>query len=274
MRKTILLLTLAACGGSTPAPKAEDPSSAPTPTSAQPRRGNAGGMPSVSQELGSIDEGAVQKTFDRLQTKLEVCHEQGRRKVEFLSGDVKVFLRVGQDGRVRYGYLEGSTIGDRETESCILDVFSRADWPKPQGGEAEVRNGFGWSAGGERQPAAWPAEKALNALGPDDRKAIDECKAGASGTYKVTGYVEPGEVEAPAAEVADPWKKTGGKTAQRPSGKAPPPAPKEPGGKFKAIGIAVPGKDAAAKADCIVDALRNVALPSPGSYAAKVTFTL
>ena len=266
MRKTILLLTLVACGGSTPAPKAEDPSSTPSPTSAQPRRGNAGGMPSVSQELGSIDEGAVQKTFDRLQTKLEVCHEHGRRKVEFLSGDVKVFLRVGQDGRVRYGYLEGSTIGDRETESCILDVFSRADWPKPQGGEAEIRNGFGWSAGSERQPASWPAEKALNALGPDDRKAIDECKAGASGTYKVTGYVEPGEVEAPA--VVEPPKKPGGKKAP------PPPAPKEPGGKFKAIGIAVPGKDAAAKADCIVDALRNVALPSPGSYAAKVTFTL
>jgi hypothetical protein len=38
--------------------------------------------------------------------------------------------------------------------------------------------------------------------------------------------------------------------------------------------MAAPNKDAAEKIDCLVDALKQLPLPSPGSYAAKVSFTL
>ena len=268
MRTFILALVVGsiACGGSTPPPKAPD--EAPPPTAAARPQPTAGG-PSVSQELGSIDERAVQLTFDRLQTKIEVCHKQGRDRIEYLAGDVKVFLRIGADGHARYAYFEDSTVGDRETEKCLLDTFAATSWPKPEGGEAEVRNGFGWSGGGERAPAKWPAEKVTNALGPDGRRAVDQCKEGVAGDFRVTAYVEPGDVEEPAPEpvkTAKPGKP--GKPA------AAPVVAKEPGGRFKAIGVAVPSKEAGPKADCIVDALRGLALPSPGSYAAKVTFTL
>ena len=268
MRSFILALVLGstACGGSTP--PAKTPDEAPQPTAVVSRPPHTAGAPSVSQELGSIDEHAVQQTFDRLQTKLEVCHKQGRDRVEYLAGDVKVFLRVGADGRVKYAYFEDSTVGDRETEKCLLDLFTATDWPKPQGGEAEVRNGFGWSGGSERAPASWPAEKMTNALGPDGRHAIDQCKTGTHGEFRVTAYVEPSDVDEPTPEPAKPAKPGKGKPASKPA------AAKEPGGKLKAIGIAVPNKEAAPKAECILDALRGVALPSPGSYAAKVTFTL
>ena len=260
-------------GGAPPAAKTEE---APEPTRVARPQPTTGG-PSVAQELGSIDERAVQQTFDRLQTKLEVCHKQGRDRVEYLSGDAKVFLRVASDGHVKYSYFEDSTVGDRDTEKCILDLFAATDWPKPQGGEAEVRNGFGWSAGSERAPATWPAEKVTNALGPDGRHAIEQCKSGTHGDFRVTAYVEPGDVEEPAPAIEKPAAKAGkpgkgGKPDKKPA--AAPVVEKEHGGKFKAIGIAVPNKEAAPKADCIVEALRGVSLPSPGSYAAKVTFTL
>jgi hypothetical protein len=264
---------LSACGGDDkPPPKAPE-----APVQEAPKHETSG--PVVEQELGSIDQRAVEKTFNDLQGKLERCHTDGRSRVDYLSGDLKVFLRIGKDGRVKYSYFEESTLGDRETEKCILDVFAATDWPKPIGGEAEVKNGFGWPGGSERAPASWDSEKVTSAIASDKdtTKAIAKCKSGVSGKFLVTGYVEPGEPEEEAVET----KGHGGKDHAKGGGKkkdakkgAHAAKAEEPGGKFKAIGIAAPGKDAAPKADCVLDALRGLRLPSPGSYAAKVTFSL
>jgi hypothetical protein len=45
-------------------------------------------------------------------------------------------------------------------------------------------------------------------------------------------------------------------------------------GRFSAVGVAPPNKEGEAQVDCIVGALRSIKLPSPGSYAAKVSFSL
>jgi hypothetical protein len=231
----------------------------------------------MSQELGSIDQRKVEQTFANLVNgPLENCHKQGRDRVEYLTGDVKVFLRVDGNGRVKYGYFEDSTIGDRETEKCILGIFNGTSWPKPEGGEAEVRSGFGWGPGGEREPTTWSSDKVATALvdAKDVRKEVDKCKAGIKGDFRVTAYVEAGEAEHSelASEPSD---------AKAKPGKPKPPPPKhgkhggaESGGRFKAIGMAAPNKEGAEKIDCLVDALKTLDLPSPGSYAAKVTFSL
>ncbi len=264
---------LAACGGSQPPPKMEE---APKE---EVKRESSGGGPTIEQELGSIDQRAVEKKFVELEGKLETCHKQGRDRVEYLSGDVKVFLRVGKDGRVKYSWFEESTLGDRETEKCILDLFAATDWPKPQGGEAEVRNGFGWPAGSERPPTPWGPEKVIGALEEDKqaKKSVESCKSGVSGDFRVTAYVEPGEPESSHSSGSGKsngkghGKGGGAKNAHKgANGKT----AAEHGGRFKSLGVAAPGKEGAEKLDCIVDALKNLSLPSPGSYAAKVTFAL
>lgn len=270
----VALAALAACGGSKPPPKTED-----TAMDEGPKHEEGSGGASVSQELGSIDERAVEQTFDRLQSKLETCHKQARDRVEYLSGDVKVFLRIGQDGKVRYAFFEESTLGDRETEKCLLDLFAATDWPKPQGGEAEVRNGFGWPAGSERQPTPWGPEKVSTALDGDKetKKAVEKCKAGISGDFRVTAYVEPGEAESLHGSGKGSGKSSGkgaGKGGGKKRGKKVGAKGGEHGGRFKAVGVAPPGKEGAEKVDCIVEAIRGLSLPSPGSYAAKVSFTL
>lgn len=234
----VLLVTASACGGGkeeAKAPVSEGPDTSAMQAKKKP-------LPQVQQELGSIDQKAVERTFAKLQGALDKCHAQGRDRVELLSGDVKVFLRVDQAGKVRWGYFEDSSLGDRETEKCILAVFSGASWPKPEGGEAEIRHGFGWGPGGERAPTAWGPEKASKAVeeSKDAKKDVEKCKAGVSGDFKVTAYVEP-------------------------DGK---------NGKFLGIGVVPPNKEAADKVDCVVEALKAVKLPSPGSYPAKVTFSL
>jgi hypothetical protein len=260
---TLAALLLVSCGEKPP-PKAPDVEQRVEATPAQ--RPTA---PQVSQELGSIDERAVHSTMEGLSGRLEKCHTEGRGRVEYLSGDLKVFLRVDQAGKVRYGYLEESTIGDHETERCVMDVFSSATWPKPQGGEAEVRHAFGWGPGGERAPAPWGPEKVMNAIddSKDVKKEIRKCKAGIKGDFIATAYVEHDDSpeEAPAPKAGKGGKPPAAKKHDKGKTEA---------GKFKALGIVPPGKDGADKVDCLVDALKPLRLPTPGSYAVKVSFPL
>jgi hypothetical protein len=257
------LASLVGCG-SKPPPKVEEP------VKEEPHARPSGPTPQVSQELGSIDPKKVEQTFASLVAgPLEGCHKQGRDRIEFLTGDVKVFLRIDGSGKMKYGFFEDSTLGDRETEKCILGVFANASWPKPEGGEAEVHSGFGWGPGGEREPTSWPSDKVTAALldAKDVRKSVEKCKAGVKADFAVTGYVEMDE--------------GGDADKPKPAGKAPPAKPKhgkkgnkEQGGRFKAIGVSSKSKEGSEKIDCIVDALKPLELPSPGSYAAKVTFSL
>lgn len=262
----VVALVLTACGSSPP-PKVEEPVQESTRT-----QRSGGPAPQVAQELGSIDQKKVEQTFAKLQTgALETCHTQGRDRIEFLTGDVKVFLRIDGNGKMKYGFFEDSTLGDRETEKCILGVFASTSWPKPEGGEAEVRSGFGWGPGSEREPTSWSSDKVSTALveSKDVKRDVDACKKGVKGDFRVTAYVE-------ADEEGEHGGKHGknGKPAAKPKAGASHGKPKEAGGRFKAIGIAPPNKEGAEKIDCLVDALKPLDLPSPGGYAAKVTFSL
>jgi hypothetical protein len=253
-------LAAAACGGEPP-PKAPEPAPEP-PRVERPHKG-----PSMSQELGSIDEAATKKTFLQLQSQLGACHTEGLKRIEYLAGDVKFFLRIGQDGRVRYSYLEESTMGDRDTEKCLLDVLGAAQWPQPEEGEAEVRNGMGFDGPGSRPPADWSSDKIALVLAKQSETAI-RCKEGVKGTFHVTAYVVPGALAPAHAKAAH--GKGGGPHARSAHGGNGGGAE----GHVEAVGVAVPSKDGEAKVDCIVSAVKEWRMPSPGSYAAKVSFNL
>ena len=110
--RAVLLLVAAAtvaCGSKPPPPPVE-------PVAEESRSSSSGPTPQVSQELGSIDQKKVERTFAELvQGPLENCHKQGRDRVEVLTGDVKVFLRVDAAGKMKYGFFEDTTMGDRKS---------------------------------------------------------------------------------------------------------------------------------------------------------------
>lgn len=224
-----LLASLSACGGEAPPPKTAEAATPSTSPLRAPRM-------AVSSELGDIDRAAAEQTFRKLGPKFLECHRAAVRRSEYVAGDASFFLRVGQDGRVRYAYLEASSLGDHELEQCLLGVVTNASWPKPDGGEAEVRKSMSFDAGDVRPPSGWHSDRVAAALGHHDAD-LRRCK-GPSGRFQVTAYVEP--------DGAD--------------------------GKVQAVGVAAPVKDAEEKIACIVRAVRAMRMPSPGSYAAKVTF--
>ena len=228
-----LSLAALACGSSPPPKPVETPAESTSQRSTRPKL-------QMQSELGEIDPAAVEATMQRAQPKLQDCHRSGLRRIEYLAGDVKFFLRIGEDGKIKYGYFEESTLGDHQTEVCIMQILEAQSWPKPQGGEAEVRKSFGFDAPGDvRPPSSWPADKVVTALGKAEDD-VKKCRKGVSGSFKVTAYVEP-------------------------DGKH---------GKVQAVGVTPPSKDALEKVDCLMKAVQGMKLPSPGSYAAKVSFLL
>lgn len=234
----VLACALVACGGSTPEPKAPEPEA---PSSSNASNEDHGPKMQVSGGFGSLDPQAVDKTFNALIPKLRTCFKAGQKRVEYLAGDVKFFLHLGTDGAVKYGYLEDSSLGDRETEKCMVDVMKTASWPKPDGGEGEVHSSTGFDANPDvREPTAWSSDKLAETLGKHDAD-FQKCKEGVQGAFKVTAYVEP-------------------------DGKF---------GKVSAVGVTPPNQEGEGKIECLVDALKDLKkIPSPGSYAAKVSFNL
>jgi hypothetical protein len=221
-------LLVTACGGSEPAPAAPEPAhEAPPPPKPAIR---------TQSELGSVDPGAVKAAFHRLEDRFLACQAKGQERIEVLAGNVKFFLRIGESGAAKWVYLEeGSDIGDRETEQCLLDAVMGARWPKPDGGDAEAHYAMELPAQG-RPATDWSSDRVAGVLGKHG-DAIDRCKAGANG-FHATMYVGPG-------------------------------------GRVLSASVVASRKDGDDRAECLVKVLEKMrGLPTPGSWPAKVTFGL
>ncbi len=224
---------VSACGGEPP-PKEPEPTRLPTP--------NRAVRPDlqVSQELGQLDPKLADQAFERIKPKLMACQAQGVKRLDYLAGDAKFFARLDGAGKVRWVYLEESTLGDRATEQCVLEVLTNAPWPAPVGGEAELQKGFGFELQDARPPTAWGPEKAQAATATLAAEA-KRCRGGKSEpAFHVTVYVEPDGAQ----------------------------------GKVASAGVATTTREAAAQSDCVVSAVKALRFPSPGSYAAKISFSL
>ena len=224
-------LALVSCGGS------ELPPSAPSQGGpAQAESPKKKPQLSVSGQLGSLDRGKVDETFTKLMPKFGNCLSLGSSRVEFIGGHVKFFVRIGLDGSAKWAYLSESTIGDRDTERCMLDVAKSARWPPPVEGEGQAQKAFDFDPSPEvRDAVPWGADRVVKSL-TSARAKLGHCAERAPGRYKATVYVQ-----------------TDGSTL--------------------AAGVAPPderGENAAV--DCIVDVLKTMKFPSPGSWPAKVMF--
>jgi hypothetical protein len=220
-----------ACGGSEPPPKAAEPETAKAAARPRPKQ-----RLSISGQLGSLDEGKVEDTFNRLLPKFGDCLAHGASRVEFIGGHVKFFVRIGTDGSAKWAYLPESTIGDRETERCMLSVAKSVRWPIPVEGEGQAQKAFDFDPSPDvRDAVPWGADRIAKTL-VSARPKLGQCTAGAPGRYHATVYVQ-----------------TNGSALS--AGVAPPDERGEGGA-----------------ADCVVEVIKGMRFPSPGSWPAKVMF--
>jgi len=202
------------------------------PGTMAPKRG--GGGPAIHAEVGALDPEQVKATFTEAMGDLSSCLDEGRAELEWLAGEIRVFLRIANDGSVRYSFPMRSTFGHRATEQCILATLSERSWPQPQGGEeGETTQSFAIDAEGRPAVQLEPSVLGANASKLGDK--LQRCRddAGTAG-LSVTLYINPdGEVIAAGAAVDDDK-----------------------------------GNDAI---PCALDAARSLRFGSPGSWPGKTT---
>lgn len=196
----------------------------------------ASGM-SISSEIGGLNQEAVDRVFAKASNDLRRCLGDGAERVEFLGGDVEFIVKIGSDGRVSHAHLEVSTIGDRATEVCMLDALKRRSWPKPIGGETGIaQKPFSFDMINDvRPPTEWSPDSIEEALGEITPK-LDDCRSG-KGSFTITMYVDTD-------------------------------------GSVMSVGIAHAEDSGESAVDCILGVVKTVSYPSPGSWPAKVTFSL
>jgi hypothetical protein len=229
---SLLAVSLVACGGAkNDAPPPLAPKQAEVPVPEKPR-------PQVMQEFGSLDIDETNRALRGIEPQLMRCHEEGLNRVEYLGGDVKFYVRLGIDGRVKRSKLEQSTLGDRTVEQCMLHAFVNAHWPKPLDGDGEVRKEFGFSPAG-KSAKPMDVDRLAKPLAKIE-KEIKKCKAHGSGAYQATLYVAPDGEEGTVATAS----------------------------------VLGPGDNDGTVEECLIDALKEMKVPSPGNRAVKVQFTL
>lgn len=226
-------LAAASCGGGAPPPAAPKADAAPKAAPAKPKQQMA-----MGGQLGSLDEGKVNQTFATLVPRFGECLAQGSSRVEFLGGHVKFAIRVGLDGSAKWAYLSESTLGDRDTERCMLNIAKGARWPLPQEGEGQAQRAFDFDPSPDvRDAVPWGADRIAKALATA-RGKLGHCATQnrAPGKYHATVYVQTNG-SALSAGMASPDER---------------------------------GEPAAV--DCMVDVIKGLKFPSPGSWPAKVMF--
>lgn len=220
----------AGCGGTDEQPV--------TPTDEPSASGPRGPRLDMDAEIGALDEGKVRSTFEKQSSKIAGCFEKGSSRLPYLAGEIRFHIRVDQSGKAKSVHAIDSSLGDLETEECMIRALESASWPPPEGGrEGIAESPFTFDAGGSTRP---PVDLEPSTLGKEEAKVRDviaDCKrSSGAGRLKTTMYVE-----------AD--------------------------GNVKAVGVSGESATSREAARCVSDGVRELKLPSPGSYAGKVVIT-
>jgi hypothetical protein len=133
-----------------------------------------------------MNEEATERAFRSVGEAIQECMVAGSGRVKPLGGSVTIALRVASDGAAKWAYIKASTLGDSETEKCMLDAVRAKTWPKPLGGDGLVEKSFELASQSEPIPIDEELEKKPLAL---VRKEAFKCRKGVQGTFTATVYV-------------------------------------------------------------------------------------
>ena len=181
----------------------------------------------------------MDRAFEARVSEMQQCMEPAFARLEVLSGKMSYALRVREDGRAKYAYFTESTLGDREAEKCILQLFMKSPWPASMDGESVAKHSSVFDQDVGARVETWAATKVQPVLRSSKRFA--NCAQSGSGRWSVTAYITKDE-------------STGN-------------------GKLVSAGGAHSEPDGAETLDCLLSELQNVKFPVPNSDFAKVTFS-
>jgi hypothetical protein len=196
------------------------------------------GPSSYEGDIGGLSQEDVEEQFDALRPRLIECVRSASGRLSSIGGRVSLKMRTDRAGNVRWVYLSDSTLGDRDTERCVLRVVQSRTWPRPLSGEGLAQTSF--DVDPSEAPLPLPKYKTA-LLAQRARAATRKCRKGIAGAFQATAYVGPA-------------------------------------GEVLAAGVAPPDERGEEASDCIAEALRDVRIGAVAAMdhgaVAKASFPL
>jgi hypothetical protein len=195
MRSLLVLVILGLVGCSHAPPKHVEAVREPEPPPPPPSR-HADEEIQISGTLGSLSDEEVSGPFQRRWDDITQCYQVAKDKLWYLGGKVELKVRVAKSGEPKAVYVSASTVGNYETERCILGVARDLHFSKPHGGpEAEFTYPIEFR--GKSAVQTWEEGRVAPHLKkPRARKDVSDCRKQATGglpsALMMTVYVAPG----------------------------------------------------------------------------------
>lgn len=86
---------------------------------------------------GDIAPAAIRRVLGEEQASVRSCYERQLRNNNMLQGDIKLQVRVGNDGKVAATRV-GGNLKDADVKSCVQNVAKNWSFPAPAGGTCAV----------------------------------------------------------------------------------------------------------------------------------------
>lgn len=193
----------------------------------------------MRQEFGSLDPDAMDRAFRMRLPDMQLCIEPAFAKSTAVSGKLAYTLRVGENGKAKYAHITESSLGDRDAERCVIDLFMKATWPAAVDGDGVVSHNATFEPSDWTRPEAWSPAKVQPVL--RSAKRFAKCAQSGNGSWQITAYIAKDQAAG--------------------------------SGKLLAAGGAHSERDGGETLDCLLGELGDVKFPMPSSEVAKVTFS-
>jgi hypothetical protein len=142
MKLLPILLALTLFAACTEKKANTSPTKDPEPPKTDPKEPDKATNVVIEGDLGTIDEALVRKKFAEAREEVSACVHKGVEDAEYVGGDFHFTFRIALDGTVKSLDMR-SNVGHRDIETCIYQFAKGLQFPKPEGGEAQVS--FSWS---------------------------------------------------------------------------------------------------------------------------------
>lgn len=188
-------------------------------------------------EIGGLSQEGIERELETAAPELRRCVDRAAANMSYLGGRVSLRMRLDRSGNVRWAYLSETTLGDRDTERCVLEVVKRRTWPRPLSGEGLAETSFDVDAA---DPPPLLPKWRTSLLTFRASSITKKCRKGVRGAFVATAYF-----------------------GRR--------------GDLLSIGVAPPDEKGEDAADCIVEALRDLRVDTRGSpppATSKVSFRI
>lgn len=86
---------------------------------------------------GELAQAEIRRVLGQGQSAIRSCYERQLRNNNQLQGDVRLGVRIGNDGRVTHTRVQGN-LRDQEVKSCMQNIAKSWTFPAPSGGTCAV----------------------------------------------------------------------------------------------------------------------------------------